>query len=143
MIREVDLFRKYAQVFGRGRAFATCLDACLDAMERGFLHVDATNREGHTFGVVYLLDVEHGNSFHPSLWQRYWALGPDVVTFWSAIPIPGMCSLHVQDILMDTPALWADIAIVPLKHAWLAYEVGRRIRASLRFVWIAAVAVLQ
>jgi len=144
MIRKVDLFRKYAQVLGRGRTFGTCLDVCLEAMERGVLHVDGTNKEGHTLGVVYVLDVENGNSFHPSLWQRYWALGPDVVTFWSTIP--GMCCLHVQDILMDTPALWTDFAIVQSfasKHTWLAHEVDRRIRASLRFAWIAAVTVLQ
>jgi hypothetical protein len=136
MIRTVVLFIKYvrAQKLEESNVFASCIMA----MEQGSLHPDATNGSGETLGVVHLLYHPY---FDSVLWDKYWALGPDVATFWS-----GMRSYaDTKDILKNTPALWTDLGLVQRfakKNSWLEGEVHGRIRASLRFAWIAAV-VLQ
>ena len=138
MIRTVVLFIKYvrAQKLEESNVFASCIMA----MEQGSLHPDATNGAGETLGVVHLLYHPY---FDSVLWDKYWALGPDVATFWSAWP--STVFSPQADILRNTPALWADLGLVQRfakKNSWLEGEVHGRIRASARFAWIAAI-VLQ
>ncbi len=102
--------------------------------------MDATNRCGRTIGVVHLADYDYFDNFDSVLWYKYWEMGPDVATFWSGMPTD-LFSGEV-DILRNTPGLWADLALVQRfakKDSWLESEVHERIRASLRFAWMAAV----
>jgi hypothetical protein len=136
MTRTVSLFKYYVHEQGldEGDVFASCILA----MERGQLHVDATNQYGLTTGAVHFVDHYY---FHSIFWHKYWALGPDVATFWSGI----RGYADTKDILKNTPALWSDLAIVQrfaAKNSWLESEVHERIRASLRFAWMAAVVLL-
>jgi hypothetical protein len=91
-----------------------------------------------------VLESRWGHYFQTSLWDKYWALGPDVATFWSALPADKLLRASKErDILISTPILWEDLELVQsfaYKHPWIEEEVTRRrIRASLRFAWIAAV----
>ena len=108
--------------------------------------MDATNQFGSTLGVVHVVDHDY---FHSFLWDKYWSLGPDVATFWSSIHkamfARSSLSSRQTDILKNTPALWSDLGLVQKfasKNSWLEGEVHRRIRASLRFAWMAAVILL-
>ena len=135
MIRTVSLFENYirAQGLDESSVFASCILA----MERGLLHVDATNRCGRTIGVVHLVDHDY---FDSVLWHKYWEMGPDVATFWSGMPSDLFSG--ETDILRNTPGFWADLALVQRfakKDSWLESEVHERIRASLRFAWMTAV----
>jgi hypothetical protein len=110
------------------------------AMEQGCLHVDAINQCGRTLAVVYIMS-SGCLDFDPVLWDKYWEMGPDVATFWSAMPTDLLP--READILIHTPALWADLDLVPAfakKNSRLRGEVHRRMKASLRFAWMAAVA---
>ena len=132
MIGSVDSFKRFVHVDE-----TNLFTSCITAMERGLLHVDVTNQCGETLGVLFVLNQRW---FDPVLWDKYWTLGPDVATFWSGIPT---CLLPKEaESLRNTPALWADLALVrrfAKKYSWLEGEVRSRIRASLRLAWIAAV----
>ena len=137
MIRTVSFFKNY--VHEQGLDEGDVFGSCILAMERGQLHVDATNQYGLTIGAVHLVDHHYLNSV---LWYKYWALGPDVATFWSGMRSYELNLSHTKDILKNTPALWSDLATVQrfaAKNSWLESEVHERIRASLRSAWMAAV----
>jgi hypothetical protein len=141
MIRRVSLFQNYVRAQGLDES---CVFAsCILAMERGLLHVDATNRCGRTIGVVYVVDHDY---FDSVLWHKYWEMGPDVATFWSAMPRHRhILSSQEKDILRNTPGLWADLALVQRfaeKNSWAKSEVHERIKTSLRFAWMAAVVLV-
>ena len=106
--------------------------------------MDATNWLGETMGVFYLNlhDSYHFEYVDHVLWDKYWALGPNVTTFWRSLVLPQNLLFRQEDILKNTPALWSDLGLVQrfaAKDSWLEGEVHKRIRASLRFVWIAVV----
>jgi hypothetical protein len=148
MGRTVNLFQHAAsQELGRSCPLSSVIGGCILAMEQGLLHVDAVNRNGETLGVYYVVETGHADFQSPSLWDKYWALGPDVATFWSALPADGMSWAVIDfDILINTPVLWEDVELVQTfayKHPLIRKEVTRRrIRASLRFAWIAAVVLI-
>ena len=142
--KNVDLFGHYVVELGWPSHFSSVTESCIFAIEQGGLHVDAVNRYGHTVGVSYVLEIRWGHDFQFSLWDKYWALGPDVATFWSALPADKLVRASKErDILISTPILWEDLELVQsfaYKHPWIEEEVTRRrIKASLRFAWIAAV----
>ena len=116
---------------------------CVKAMEQGLLHVDAVNKSGHTFGFVL---VDSWLFFVWKYWYRYWALKPSVQKFWTLLLTAEFDHRIVLHRCVDIPALWEDLfALYQLanaeeeKTAWLRQEVERRVSASLRFAWIAAV----
>ena len=113
----------------------------VEAMEARMVHVDAVNGFGNTFGVVSVCET---GGFELEYWLRYWALKPDVKTFWTKIT-----AVHFQTLILsrmaDIPALWEDlpflynlVAVNGCCRAWLLPELDRRVAASLRFAWIAA-----
>ncbi len=124
--------------------FATMM-FCVEAMEQGLLHVDAVNSNGNTLGIV--LSIETSYSFEFQNWLRYWALKPSVQKFWAVLCASSLFFVCPSKILRRTaliPALWEDLSFIyNLATAedvdCLGKEVERRVSASLRFAWIAAV----
>ena len=116
------------------------METCVTAMERGLLHVDATNALGWTLGYLF---VENKSIFNKYLWDRYWALRPDVSLFWRLIAchIDKASLKQAKEALCSTPALWTDLALVQpvARKCGFIEEVDARIRESCRFAWIAAV----
>ena len=118
----------------------------VEAMEGRMVHVDAVNRSGSTFGVVSVCETE----FELEYWLRYWALKPDVQTFWTKITRDyTLTSDRFQTLILSRmayiPALWEDlpflhnlVAVNGCRLAWLLPELDRRVAASLRLAWIAA-----
>ncbi len=109
------------------------------------LHVDAINNMGHTLGFYFMY---HSNFFRKSLWDRYWALGPDVVLFWKQLlPFKNVYWDEVDNSnrLRKTSALWTDpcLGLLPeyILPDWMHEEVRKRVRDSVKFAWIAAVVV--
>jgi hypothetical protein len=153
MTKTVFSFRHYADnVHGLDNVHSLDIvhETCVLAMERGLLHVDATNRVGWTLGFMF---VENScTSFYKRLWDRYWGLRPDVSLFWHLVyeKVQFLCTTsqprcvmwHLREALCNTPALWADLALVqPVarKCVFIQEQVHARIRESCRFAWIAAV----
>ena len=147
MPKTVYSFRHYADnVHGLDIVHETCVSA----MERGLLHVDATNRDGWTLGFMF---VENSNtSFNKCLWDRYWRLRPDVSLFWHLVHVkvqllcttrrPRCVMWNLREAFCNTPALWADLALVqPIACTcvFIQEQIDERIRESCRFAWIAAV----
>ncbi len=118
---------------------------CLEAMERGILHVDAVNSLGNTLGIVLGTETDYPFEFQPKYWLRYWALKPSVQTFWTILISKN--NWNRPTILSRAaliPALWEDLSFIynlvtAYDVHWLRKEVERRMVASLRFAWIAAV----
>ena len=137
MAKTVYSFSAYANTF---HVFETCVSA----MERGLLHVDATNVLGWTLGFLF---VENGRIFNNCVWDRYWALRPDVSLFWRLIACHNnkvsfsTYLKEAREALYSTPALWADLALVQpaARKCGFIEKVHARIRESCRFAWIAAV----
>ena len=144
MIRTVSTFKEYVRT---GKTDNCLFVSCIMAIKQGLLHVDATNRFGETVGVLFVACVFDGHDLASVLWNKYWTLGPDVATFWSKVSMKRLKEQKCRNILIETPALWTDLGLVrsfvKKRSWWLKNEVRRRIRASLRFAWIAAVAVPQ
>ena len=119
--------------------------SCMEAMEQGVLHVDAVNSYGNTLGI--LLSIETSYSFEFQDWVRYWALKPSVQKFWTVLCSSNLFFVCPSKVLRRTaliPALWEDLSFIyNLATAEDVYclgkEVERRVSASLRFAWIAAV----
>ena len=146
MAKTVSSFRSYADnVHNIDIVFETCVSA----MERGLLHVDVTNGCRWTLGYLF---VENANFFNKCLWDRYWALRPDVSLFWHIVHerVHSLCTrrrptcvmMHLREALRSTPALWADLALVqPIARTcvFIQEQVEERIREACRFAWIAAV----
>ena len=120
----------------------------VEAMERGLVHVDAVNQHLETFGHVSVFET--GFDWKQEYWLRYWALKPNVQTFWTKITrivvLPGVFQAIILSRMADIPALWEDlpflynlVAVNGCCRAWLLPELDRRVAASLRFAWIAAV----
>jgi hypothetical protein len=123
----------------------------VEAMEARMVHVDAVNGFGNTFGVVSVCET---GGFELEYWLRYWALKPHVQTFWTKITrdyeLTREDSVRFQAVILsrmaDIPALWEDLPFLynlvaenGHRLAWLLPELHRRVPASLRFAWIAAV----
>ena len=126
------------------------LKPCVEAMERGILHVDAVNSLGNTLGIVLSIETDYHFEFQHKYWLRYWALKPSVQTYWTILTKK---SNWDRPLILSRaaliPALWEDLSFIyNLATAadnlgWLREEVERRVSASLRFAWIAAVVVLR
>ena len=140
MIRHVRLFVEYKK---------TCpvMEACVKDMEDGVLDVDAVNMSQATLGVV--LSWRNAD-WEEKYWLRYWALKPSVKKFWTAFVASwknfGHFKLSLSRII-QIPALWEDLSFLynlveehSSRLAWLLPELDRRVSASLRLAWIAAVA---
>ena len=121
------------------------------AMEDGLVHVDAVNQRMETLGVVFVF-VHYNNSMTRKYWERYWALKPSPEKFWRSLATSHNLSnnVYIQTVILsrmaDTQALWEDLFFLcdlVAKHspslAWLLPELDRRVSASLRLAWIAAV----
>ncbi len=146
MARTVSSFGDYADNVD---SLDIVYDTCVSAMERGLLHVDATNHNGWTLGYLF---VENASILNKCLWDRYWALHPDVSLFWRLVHDRAcrLCTrgrltcvfMHLREALRSTPALWADLALVqPMARTcvFIQEQVDERIREACRFAWIAAV----
>jgi len=133
------------RTFARFAGTKPIMKSCVEAMEQGALHVDAVNCNGHTFGVVFINEASY--HFQHKYWLRYWALKPSVQKFWTVLInyCPMSC---LETVLLKTggiAALWEDLSFIYNLVAatrnvrGLREEVERRMTASLRFAWIAAV----
>ena len=137
------------QDFARSSEAREIIKYCVEAMERGVLHVDAVNVYGDTFGSVCVFcDCRH------KYWLRYWALKPSVVKFWTSFAASyddrdvRLQKAVVLDKIAVVFALWEDLCFVynlggKKKIPWLRQEVERRVSASLRFAWLASVVGVQ
>jgi hypothetical protein len=142
MLKSVSSFKRYAEVESLGDVLKTCVSA----MEGGLLHVDATNSYGWTLGYMFL---ENSTIFDKCLWDRYWALHPNLSLFWSLVHrhVQTLCinrhiciMLYLGEGLRNTSALWADLALVqPVAHRCLFIQEQVDKRGACRFAWIAAV----
>jgi hypothetical protein len=139
MARTVYSFLAYAK--------KEAYDTCVSAMEQGLLHVDTTNAWGWTFGYLF---VKNETAFNKCLWDRYWALHPDVSLFWRLVRerMQSLCLsrgptcvfMHLREALRSTPALWADLALVqPVGRTCVFIQEEIDKREACRFAWIAAV----
>ena len=136
MIKKVSSFKMFTKT---SYFCELTLEKGVLAMEQGALHVDAVNGFGATLGTLLFANPDLVDQ---SLWDRYFALGPDVALFWKVLST----QFYEDDTscrrLQDTPALWADLGVVVQRFAsldaWVHAEVYRRFQLSLRFVWIAA-----
>ena len=121
------------------------------AMEDGLVHVDAVNQRMETLGVVFVF-VHYNNSMTRKYWERYWALKPSPEKFWRSLATSHNLSnnVYIQTVILsrmaDTQALCEDlfflcdlVAEYSSHLAWLLPELDRRVSASLRLAWIAAV----
>ena len=144
MINKVHSFAAFAN---RKRVKSVVFETCVTAMERGLLHVDTINANGWTLGYLF---VENVVFFDKYLWDRYWALCPDVSLFWRLVhervhlvlTISSWPTHLLREALCSTPALWADLALVQpcaRKCGFIQEQVHARMRKSFRFAWIAAV----
>jgi len=163
MIKTVYSFRRYAQ--NEVDSLCIAFQTCVSSMELGVLHVDATNSAGWTLGYSIL---ENPSIFDKCLWDRYWALHPDVSLFWRLVHKRSLCihrhvcvMAHLREALCSTPALWADLALVTREFQVCGHNSGpasarsqpvayfcvfiqkqideRRIREACRLAWITAV----
>ena len=120
----------------------------VEAMEARMVHVDAVNGFGNTFGVVSVCET---GGFELEYWLRYWALKPDVKTFWTKITsiltredavrfqtVILSRMAHISALWEDLPFLYNLVAVNGCRLAWLLPQLDRRVAASLRFAWIAA-----
>ena len=126
------------------------LKPCVEAMERGILHVDAVNSLGNTLGIVLSIETNFPFEFQHKYWLRYWALKPSVQKFWTVLInyCPMSC---LETVLLKTAgiaALWEDLSFIynlaagdGNRLAWVLPELDRRVSASLRLAWIAAAVV--
>jgi hypothetical protein len=129
----------------------------VEAMEDGLVHVDAVNKFGDTFGVAFV-GCSSNLVWHKKYWLHYWTLKPNVQNFWTSL-VKNYFALddvlfqkeRFQTVILsrmaDIPALWEDLLFLysllaghSPRLAWLVPELDRRVCASLRFVWIVAVA---
>ena len=111
------------------------------------LHVDTVDCPGMTRGVILWC-----TSANQVLWDRYWALSPDVALFWKGVFVfcfPAV--FHVDKSLLgsrrlcNTPVLWEDLGLLlgyaHMMPVWMREETRKHIRDSVRFAWIAAVVI--
>ena len=148
MIRHVRLFIEYKKLY-------PVMQACVKDMEDGVLDVDAVNINGETFGVVFCWK---NTDWQEKYWLRYWALKPSPEIFWTAFVTNWSewreCSFQKAALsrIIHISALWEDLPflcnLVTVHSSRLARllpellpELDRRVSASLRFAWIAAVAL--
>jgi hypothetical protein len=121
----------------------------VQAMERGIVHVDAVNKFGDTFGIVGV--CERVFAWEQKYWLRYWALKPSPAKFWTLLLTRECYHSDALPRIIDIPSLWEDlffiynlVAVNARRLSWLLpeldRELDRRVCASLRFAWIAAVA---
>ena len=118
------------------------LEFWVQAMEKGTVHVDAVNSFGCTFGVVSA--CERSLVWKGEVLARYWALKPNVQKFWTGMTWNPFCVILSR--IADISALWEDLSFIynlaagdGNRLAWVLPELDRRVSASLRFAWIAAV----
>ena len=124
------------------------------AMEDGLVHVDAVNKYMEMFGAVFVCERETAMYYwQTKCWLRYWALKPSPVKFWTSMTniydLRNFRCLQktVLSRIVHITALWEDLSFLynlnaeaGNRLAWLLPELARRLSASLRFAWIAAVA---
>ena len=141
-IHEVVSFSHYAS---ETKICRHVFDYCVVAMEAGQLHVDAINSFGGTLGVLFFVNSQ---MFDGQLWERYWALGPNLALFWKGLSVRfGQEFLYKNSasstVLRNTPAAWTDLGLVGqygFLRPWIQEEiVDQRKQHKLRFAWIAAV----
>ena len=134
-----------------GRDIPNPMKYWVEAMERGLVHVDAVNKYGDTLGVAFVRESEL--YWQQEYWRRYWARKPNVYNFWTnvtRIVLPGCYQAVILSRMADIPALWEDLPflcnLVTVHSSRLARllpellpELDRRVPASIRFAWIAAV----
>jgi hypothetical protein len=80
-VHEVVSFTEYAS---ERRICRHVFEYCVVAMEVGQLHVDAINSFGGTLGVLFFVN---SHMFDSKLWERYWALSPNLALFWKSLSV--------------------------------------------------------
>ena len=143
MLHQVKSFFEYGML--------DTMEYWVGAMEDGHVHVDAVNQRMETLGVVCAHNTR--GDWQREFWLRYWALKPSPKKFWTSLASSYilMNSLYLQAVILsriaDISALWEDlsflcnlVAVNGYRLAWLLPELDRRVSASLRLAWIAAVA---
>ena len=146
MFHEVKLFFEY------GCTVMDTMEYWVGAMDGGLVHVHAVNQRMETLGVVFVR-YNSMTCWPRKYWERYWALKPSPEKFWRSLATSFNLSnnVYIQTVILsrmaDTQALWEDLFFLcdlVAKHspslAWLLPELDRRVSASLRLAWIAAVA---
>jgi hypothetical protein len=142
MLHQVKLFFDYG--------ISNPMKYWVGAMEDGLVHIDAVNQRMETLGVVCAHNTR--TDWQREFWLRYWALKPSPEKFWTSLTNSyNLNSVYLNTIMLsriaDIPALWEDLSFLynlvaenGYCLAWLLPELDRRVCASLRLAWIAAVA---